>query len=151
MYILITGANRGLGFELSKLLSKDQKVKLIVAGRNATALKQAFEDNAIKYESCINFDLGDTNFEKSLEYISNLAKLDHIIHCASPYSKKAFFDCDYETIKKWNQYALNDTLFLRLASEKIEKSGGGHLVVAGAILAEENLKREVYSHYINQI
>jgi len=88
--IIITGASRGIGFELAKILSKQHRVLAI--SRNIKTIKPIDKCQAL------SVDLTKINeIEKITEYVSkHWEKVDIIIHNAGKLVNKAFTDTTYE-------------------------------------------------------
>lgn len=82
MNIIVTGASRGIGYELVKLLSADPKHKVIAISRDAQKLKKLKDDcsaqNGLSNVIPIICDLSDKNSIEGL--ISDISKQVRSIH-----------------------------------------------------------------------
>ena len=115
MNIIITGASRGIGYELVKLLSSDLKHTVIAISRNSHKLEQLKDDclsqNVLSKVIPIACDLSDTNAIENL--ISKLKKqvrsINILINNAGAIVNKPFFDIsttDLEYIYNVNVFSV---------------------------------------------
>lgn len=96
MNIIVTGASRGIGYELVKLLSTDSKHTVIAISRNAQKLKQLKEDCLLQNPSSnvipIVCDLSDKNAMEGLisELKKNIKSVNILINNAGALVNKPF-------------------------------------------------------------
>lgn len=115
MNIIVTGASRGIGYELVKLISNDASNKVIAISRNATKLNQLKEECLTQNKSAnvitIVCDLADaTNIAALLPQIKNhCSTIDVVINNAGALVNKAFESISYsdmEYVYKVNVFAV---------------------------------------------
>ncbi len=98
MNIIVTGASRGIGFEIVKLFSQNKDNKIIAISRNQEGL------NKLKVESeniiTISFDLNSNNYQSLISQISSsFDKVDILINNAGTLINKSFKDLSLNEMK----------------------------------------------------
>jgi NADP-dependent 3-hydroxy acid dehydrogenase YdfG len=136
--VLVTGANRGLGFEVVKALSGVPHLYEIHAtARDTVCLKSLFQYKKILAHQYL-YDLITTKPEELQNLIMSI-KPDVIINCASPYSLKPLREMTIEETTQYYHCALLDAVltqtFVNICKE--EKTTGV-LVHTGAIIGMPN-------------
>ena len=130
MNIIITGASKGIGYELSRKFIEDGNHNIITISRSAEAFsKQIIPDNKRQNLWHIKLDLTKTNFKKSLlpKIVEKLKYIDIIINNAGVLINKPFFelsDDDYD-----NMFDLNVKSAFRLIRDLLPIiNKGAHIV-----------------------
>jgi 3-oxoacyl-[acyl-carrier protein] reductase len=103
MNIVITGASRGIGFELTKLFSKKEDTVLALA-RNVSELSNLNLPNVIPFQ----FDLLEQDYSPILQKIESWSGIDIIINNAGSLINKPF--------KEISNQELNDVYQLNVFS-----------------------------------
>jgi NAD(P)-dependent dehydrogenase (short-subunit alcohol dehydrogenase family) len=116
--IIITGAGRGIGLELVKILSKNHKV--IVLSRNITALQN------LPNVKTISVDFSRPEFTNNLD-INHFNTIDIVIHNAGKLINKPFetlTNQDFQEVYQVNVFAVAE--LTRFLLPKMQK--GSHVV-----------------------
>ena len=102
MNIVITGASRGVGFELAKLFCKDPTNKVVALARSKDRLGLLKEEIDSSNFSYLAFDLSNKNYSETLiPFISHeLGKIDVLINNAGLLINKPFEDLTEEDFRK---------------------------------------------------
>ncbi len=84
MNIIVTGASRGIGYELVKLFASDPKNKVVAISRNRSKLEQLKREckNANAYPAIVDFS--DKYFKKdiTLQVLSRISSVDILVNNA---------------------------------------------------------------------
>ena len=98
MHIIVTGASRGIGYELVQILAKDPANQILALSRNTEKLEAlcAPLDNA----EFIAYDLSKGTNQKVLEKLKEWGKLDLLVNNAGLLIKKGFVELDMEDWKR---------------------------------------------------
>jgi len=102
MNILITGGSKGIGMEAAKALSENKNNKIVITGRDMTALKKAASGSSFGNIHCIGFDLTHLIekkelFVKQVKEIFN--SIDILINNAGYLVNKKFEDYNEKDIR----------------------------------------------------
>ena len=128
-HIIVTGASRGIGFELIKLFA-DKGHKVLALSRNVTTIKKLNHSN-IHYFSC---DLENGNdLEQASEFIkSEWGKVDILINNAGKLLHKPFLEIskeEFEEVYRVNVFGLAETIKVALP----HMSKDGHVVTISSM------------------
>jgi short-subunit dehydrogenase len=101
MNILITGASRGIGYELVSLFSKDKSNKVIAIARNAEKLKKMAQSASFANVIALPLDLSEeSQVEKVGEFVKqNVSSIDIVINNAGAIVNKPFMELKIQDIK----------------------------------------------------
>jgi NAD(P)-dependent dehydrogenase (short-subunit alcohol dehydrogenase family) len=99
MNIIITGASRGIGFEMARIFAKDIKNQIVVISRDFEKLKElqkiCLEESANPNVQPVAFDLVKDDIDKLIPgIISKSGPVDILINNAGLLINKAFTDLD---------------------------------------------------------
>lgn len=125
--VIVTGASRGIGFELSKILAQDCKV--IAISRNQNRLKALSEEsqNIITWEKDIR-RINASNFDEFLSQ-NGIDKIDILINNAGLLINKSFLDMEYEDFLSVFEVNFYAALSLsKLSTPYLLRSDKGHIV-----------------------
>lgn len=130
---LITGGNRGLGFEIAKrLINKGWQVS--VTARNASECRAIFQNEELAVEQVYEVDLFNAD-TKCLETVFNsMGQMDVIVHAASPYMRTPLHQCTMIEIDQYTKSMANDQKIAKLALNHFIKAQKGVLAFTGAII-----------------
>ena len=130
MNIIITGASKGIGYELCRKFIEDGNHNIITISRSVEAFnEQIFPDNKKHNLWHIGLDLTKTNFKETLlpKIVERLKNIDIIINNAGLLINKPFFelsDDDYD-----NMFDLNVKSTFRLIRDLLPIINmGAHIV-----------------------
>lgn len=111
MNILISGASRGIGKEIALQLAKNKDNRIIITGRNGSALKELVRTSGLKNISYIILDLARLNLQQESfkkEVTSIFDQLDILINNAGSLISRNFADSaenDIRTMMETNFFA----------------------------------------------
>jgi 3-oxoacyl-[acyl-carrier protein] reductase len=107
MNIVITGASKGIGFELARIFAKDENHTVIAIARSEGLLKElknaCIRENLKNKLKTIVFDLEKTNEIKSYlipDILKDIQSVDIIVNNAGILINKPFNNIEIEEIKK---------------------------------------------------
>ena len=114
MNIIVTGASRGIGYELVKIFSADSANTIIAIARNSQKLDQLKRECLTLNPACsvipITFDLNEKNIDSLINEIAKNVKSIHIlINNAGAIVNKPFMDItlsDLETVYNVNVFSV---------------------------------------------
>ncbi len=98
MNIIVTGASRGIGYELTKLFASDPKNKVVAISRNRVKLEQLKRECAATYKGSVVHpavvDFSDKDFKKdiTLQVLSKLSTVDIVVNNAGALVNKPLED-----------------------------------------------------------
>lgn len=134
MNIIITGAGRGIGFELVKLFAGNADNKIIAISRNIEGLSVLYEQsNVIPVSSDIE-NLCNDNKELISQIKSEFSHLDILINNAGLLIKSDFKDFELSAVKKMfdvNYFA--PAILIRELLPLFSKDGKAHIVNIGSM------------------
>jgi short-subunit dehydrogenase len=141
MNIIVTGASRGIGYELAACFASDTKNSVLAISRNAKKLEDLREECMLKYSGCrlniLPFDLEDTvGIEGELrhrieEYYDSL---DVLVNNAGFLVKKSVLEIDPSDARRMmNVNVLAPLVLVRTLVPLLEKSGNAHVVNIGSM------------------
>jgi short-subunit dehydrogenase len=111
MNIIITGASKGIGYELAKLFAQNVNNKVVIIARNRLKLEQLKRECQFQYPGAkiypLVFDLADGDYKHGLmpELLSSISTVDILINNAGTLINKPFEELtrdDIETVYKTN-------------------------------------------------
>src|ERR1700733_2192968 len=110
MNIIVTGASRGIGFELTKLFAQEPKNKVVAISRNRLKLEQLKRECAAKYKGMVYpavVDFSSKNFKRdiTLQVLSHISSVDIVINNAGVLVNKPFEELKTEEVE--NMYRVN--------------------------------------------
>lgn len=131
MNIVITGAGKGIGFELAKLLSLKGEHKVVAISRNCSQLLELKHTTSVTYPiTAIPFDLVSDNLEQLSSSISeHISSVDILIHNAGALVHKPFEQITAEELRY--VYEVNVFGVFRLTQQLLPlltKSNSAHIV-----------------------
>lgn len=149
MVTLVTGANRGLGLAVAKLLIKQGK-QLIVTGRDENMLRKAFTEAEKK--NILAFETLDTvkwPKQQLSDWVQEkLTAVNEVYHCASPFSRVAPSQASETEIADFEQCAKNDLTLMQSLLTHALKINGGNFIAAGAIVGMNEFKdKTIFAQY----
>jgi short-subunit dehydrogenase len=111
MNIIITGASKGIGYELAKLFAQNVNNKVVIIARNRLKLEQLKRECQFQYPGAkiypLVFDLANGDYKHGLmpELLSSISTLDILINNAGTLINKPFEELtreDIESVYKTN-------------------------------------------------
>lgn len=140
--VLITGANRGLGKELARKLSKEGGWDIYVTARDPDTLASEYKKEGINFIKAIKLDLFKSESKTVIDMFNELPALSAVIHCASPYTQKKFLEHNLEEIEQYNHCMKIDAVIMRQAVVTMEDvNQQSSLVVTGAVIGQVNFHK----------
>jgi short-subunit dehydrogenase len=130
MKILITGANRGLGENLTREFLKN-KNNLYLTARKESSLAEFENADVKKYELDLSSLVSINNFFKNED---SFEELDLIIHCASSF-EGTLKDSSYSELDIWSNSYSAALKLSKFASRKLSKTG--KLIFIGSVVGSE--------------
>lgn len=101
MNIIVNGGTRGIGREVVLYLSGNSENKIIVTGRNNSALKEISDSHPNVFSKQIDFSQFDNHAEEYFSFISSkLQSVDILINTAGLLISKRFIDFPNEEARK---------------------------------------------------
>lgn len=138
MNIVITGAGKGIGFELVRCLSKDKNHRILALSRNGECLqnlkKICWEENQNSIE-IVAFDI--TNFSHNLlfqESIKKFQSIDILINNAGLLINKAFLELspqDWKAMYEVNVFGVAE--LVKYIHPQLSQSKNAHIVNIGSM------------------
>jgi NAD(P)-dependent dehydrogenase (short-subunit alcohol dehydrogenase family) len=125
---LITGANRGLGLAVTRLLI-ERGFKVIAVARNRFASETSLKD-VVKNRTLVQRDLSRSMSDEDYAGLKSFGKLAGIVHCASPFEgtlKKS----SASQLADWGNFYSNALVLGKLALEQIDQ---GQILFIGSIV-----------------
>ena len=102
MNIIVTGASRGIGYELVKLFASDPKNKVVAVSRNRSKLEQLKREckNANVYPAIVDFS--DKEFKKdiTLQVLSRISTVDILVNNAGALINKPMEELTASDVEK---------------------------------------------------
>jgi len=94
MNIIITGASRGIGYELAKLFASDAKNKVVAVSRNRLKLEQLKREcrGATVYPAVVDFSDKDFKRDITLQVLSHINTVDILVNNAGALVNKPLED-----------------------------------------------------------
>ncbi len=107
MNIIVTGASRGIGYELVKLFASDPKNKVVAVSRNRVKLEQLKRECKLGNVYPAVLDFSDKDFKKdiTLQVLSRISTVDILINNAGALVNKPFEDLKIADVE--NVYRVN--------------------------------------------
>ncbi|MGP8217014.1 MAG: SDR family NAD(P)-dependent oxidoreductase [Bacteroidia bacterium] len=111
MNIIITGASKGIGYELAKLFASNVNNKVVIIARNRLKMEQLKRECQYQYPGAkiypLVFDLSEGDFKRGLmpELLSSISSVDLLINNAGMLINKPFEELtrtDIEAIYRTN-------------------------------------------------
>jgi short-subunit dehydrogenase len=111
MNIIITGASKGIGYELAKLFAQNVNNKVVIIARNRLKLEQLKRECQFQYPGAkiypLVFDLANGDYKHGLmpELLSSISTVDILINNAGTLINKPFEELtreDIESVYKTN-------------------------------------------------
>lgn len=136
MNIVITGASKGIGFQLAKLFAKDENNIVVAIARSQNLLKELKNDcirqNLRSKLKIVVFDIEDPNNVKNRlknEIIKHINSVDILINNAGFLVNKSFLDIDIEEIQKiYNINFISHSIIIQDLIPFLKESKMGHVV-----------------------
>jgi NAD(P)-dependent dehydrogenase (short-subunit alcohol dehydrogenase family) len=125
MNIIITGASRGIGYELAKLFAMDTKNKVVVVSRNRLKLEQLKREckGATVYPAVVDFGSNDFKRDVALQVLSHIGSVDILINNAGALVNKPMEELTKEHIE--NMFRVNVTSHFELIQALLPYMGKG--------------------------
>ncbi len=104
MNIIITGASKGIGYEMAKLFAQNVNNKVVIIARNRLKLEQLKRECQYQYPGAkiypMVFDLGNGDFKHGLipELLSSISSVDILVNNAGILINKPFEELTREDI-----------------------------------------------------
>lgn len=137
MNIVVTGASRGIGYEIVKYLSRDNNNTLIALARSHDQLKQLEKDCRDEHGAAITIctqDLCDRAYKQLNTAIEQVDQIDIIINNAGYLINKPFKDINQEEwFKLLDINVLSTVDLVKTLLPKLEKSPQAHIVNIGSM------------------
>lgn len=138
MNIIVTGASRGIGLEIVKLLSGDSSHHVVAIARNTIALQKLKEQclriNPLAKIKIIPYDLSAIGSDLISEIISEIGYVDVLINNVGVLVNKPFEEITEHDLH--NTYQVNVFSVVKLIQGLVNymgKSGKGHIVNISSI------------------
>lgn len=109
MNIIVTGASRGIGYELTKLFAADPKNKVIAISRNRLKLehlKRECRSGAV-FPAVVDFSNKDFKRDITLQVLSHISSVDILVNNAGALVNKPIEDLTPEEVE--NMFRVNVT------------------------------------------
>ena len=135
MNVIITGASKGIGYELTKLFVADRDNRVIALSRNLETLTKLQSESGNRENlEILKLDLANFSSDVLLNRISHLERVDILINNAGALINKPF---GKTTMDEWQYvYAVNVFGPVRLIKElipQLSKSNTPHVVNIGSM------------------
>lgn len=104
MNIIITGASKGIGYELAKLFAYDLNNKVVIIARNRLKLEQLKRECQFQYPGAkiypLVFDIGSDDLKRKLmpELLSSINSVDILVNNAGALVNKPFEELTREDV-----------------------------------------------------
>lgn len=123
--VLITGAGRGIGFELTKHFISQEGFYVIALSRNISALQEIMSSKL----KAISFDLTTSDFSSLVQALDDIDSVDILINNAGLLINKSFSDL---TQTEWQQ-SMDVNVFgpvklIQNLLPKLKKAGNAHVL-----------------------
>jgi len=105
MNIIVTGASRGIGYELTKLFASDSKNKVVAISRNRLKLEQLKRECSLNYRgsmvypAVVDFNNKDFKRDITLQVLSHINSVDILINNAGALVNKPMEDLTSEEVE----------------------------------------------------
>lgn len=141
--VLITGANRGLGLELSDQLTKaGWRVSATARPEKMDELEHNFKKIGADAKQIFAWDLCETPDQNKIKSLLSMADAEWsaVVHCASPYWTKLLAETTPSELERFHNVMANDTLLLTSATELMKKQvNPSVLAITGAVIGRPNI------------
>ncbi|GJM35782.1 MAG: short-chain dehydrogenase [Saprospiraceae bacterium] len=134
MHIIITGASRGIGYELAKFFAKQAENKILLLSRNVDRLQELSANSPHANIDWLAYDLTRAEEAKLLEKIKPWNHIDILVNNAGQLLSKPFTELtrhDWESIFTTNLFGVVD--LVRLLLPKLEAANHGHVLNIGSM------------------
>lgn len=136
MNIVITGASKGIGFQLAKLFAKDENNTVVAIARSENLLvelkNECLKQNLRSKIKIVVFDIEDPNNVKNRlknEIIKHIDSVDILINNAGFLINKSFVDMDIKEIQKiYNINFISHSVLIQDLIPFLKESKLGHVV-----------------------
>ncbi|MFC2152086.1 SDR family NAD(P)-dependent oxidoreductase [Bacteroidota bacterium] len=136
MNIVITGASKGIGFELTKLFAKEENNTVVVIARSENLLKdlrnECSKQNTRNKLTTIVFDIEDPDHVKNKlknEIIRHINSIDILVNNAGYLINKPFTDIEIDEIKKtFNINLISQAVLIQELIPLLKESTMSHVV-----------------------
>lgn len=128
MNIIVTGASKGIGYELARLFASDINNKVVVIARNRLKLEQLKRECLYQYPGAkiypLVFDLSNGDFKAfTRELLSSISSVDILINNAGALVNKPFDELSMEEVEI--MYRTNVTSVFGLVQSLLPYMGKG--------------------------
>lgn len=130
---LVTGGNRGLGFEIAKRLIK-KGWQVSVTARNVDECRAIYQKESLVVEQLFGVDIFTASTQSLEAVFSKMGRIDVVIHTASPYMRIPFHLCKMEEIDQFTNCMNNDQKIANLAMNYFKRDKKGILIFTGSIV-----------------
>lgn len=127
MNIIVTGASRGIGYELTKLFTADPKNKVVAISRNRLKLehlKRECRGGAV-FPAVVDFSNKDFKRDITLQVLSHISTVDILINNAGALVNKPVEDLSVEDVE--NMFRVNVTSQFEFLQALLPYMGKGQL------------------------
>ena len=107
MNIIVTGASRGIGYELTKLFASDPKNKVVAISRNRLKLEHLKREcrNGTVYPAVVDFGNKDFKRDITLQVLSHISTVDILVNNAGALINKPLENLTTEEVE--NMFRVN--------------------------------------------
>jgi NAD(P)-dependent dehydrogenase (short-subunit alcohol dehydrogenase family) len=127
MNIIVTGASRGIGYELTKLFAADPKNKVVAISRNRLKLEQLKREcrGGSVFPAIVDFSNRDFKRDITLQVLSHISTVDILINNAGALAYKPMEELNTEDVD--NMFRVNVTSQFEFLQALLPYMGKGQL------------------------
>jgi len=127
MNIIVTGASRGIGYELVKLFAADPKNKVVAISRNRSKLEQLKREarGGIVYPAVVDFSNRDFKRDITLQVLSHISSVDILVNNAGALVYKPMEELTTDDVEK--MFRVNVTSQFEFLQALLPYMGKGQL------------------------